>query len=359
MKLRLLLITSLLLISQIQAHGQTSETVKIGMLLPLSGSYASGGIDTQRGVEAAIAALGSASRLQVIFSDSRGDALTGISEFRKLTESENTLAVYAFRGLVAMPLKPISLNRGVPLLGGAGNKDFTTDSKFAFQIWTRSDDEGIFLARVFKTRNFQRIALVTVQDDWQSSVSDGLRSELKNLRLTTVFDQEVVPAEMDFRSLLLKLKARSPEVIFANLAVNQIATFLRQARDLGISSKVYSSFWVSKNDVIESAGLETIEGVRFVEMDTDRPTLRKFLAEKYSALPTGATLSAYTATLLLQQAASSNPNIKTTHDLYNALLGQSEISTPDGTIPIVNRSVKFILKEKAIRKGKVELAEND
>jgi hypothetical protein len=44
--------------------------------------------------------------------------------------------------------------------------------------------------------------------------------------------------------------------------------------------------------------------------------------------------------------------------LYAELLKQTEISTPDGAIPIVDRRVRFPLKEKILKNGKVELVDD-
>lgn len=296
--------------------------------------------------------------LDIVYADSKADPVTGINEFRRLTDTENVFGVYVMRGAVGMPLNPLSQSSGVPLLGGAGNKDFSTVNKYAFQVWSRSDEEGTFLAQIFKDRGYDSVALLTVQDDWQSSVSDGFRAAIDKLGLKIVSDQEVIPSDSDFRSLLLKIKSSSPKAIFANLAVNQIAPFLRQARDLGISTKMYCNLWIAKKDVIESAGMDVLEGVRFVEMDTNVPGLRKFVLDKYSATPSGATVSAYAATLLLLQTLSSNSSISTREDLYAELLKQTEISTPDGAIPIVDRRVRFPLKEKILKNGKVELVDD-
>jgi ABC-type branched-subunit amino acid transport system substrate-binding protein len=167
-------------------------------------------------------------------------------------------------------------------------------------------------------------------------------------------DEEVLPVEVDFRSLLLRLaKGSRPKAIIANIGANQMAPFLRQAKELKVAAPIYCNFWVAKKDVMEAAGSDTLEGVRFIEMDTDLPYLKRFVAERYSAVPSGATLSAYAATLLFQQTVASNPRIATREDLFARLLEQREITTPDGPIRIIDRRVQFVIQEKIIRDGKV------
>jgi ABC-type branched-subunit amino acid transport system substrate-binding protein len=224
-------------------------------------------------------------------------------------------------------------------------------------VWSKSDDEGAFLAQVFKNRGYESAALVTVQDDWQSSVSDAFQSAMKRLGMKIVSSHEELPGESDFRSILLKIKTAAPKAVFANLGVQQIAGFLRQAKDLGLATQIYSNFWVAKKDVLEAAGVDLLDGVRFIEMDTDLPSLKKFIWEKYSATPSGATLSAYASMLLLLQAVSQKPGILSKEALYQELVKQTEISTPDGAIRIIDRRVQFPLKEKLLKAGKVVLAD--
>lgn len=336
-------------------HKSNDGSFKIGMLLPLSGSYASGGVDNRQGIEAALATSKTARPLEIIYADSKADAVTGINEFRKLTKFDEVFAVYVMRGSVGMAINPISQSTKTSLLGGVGNKDFTSVNKYAFQIWSRSDDEGAFLAKTFKAKEYNRSAILTVQDDWQSAVSIAFRKEFPDQETKIVFDEEVAPAEADFRAMLLKIKTASPDVIFANLSVAQLGSFLKQAKELSIKANIYCNFWVAKKDVIESAGLDVVEGTRFIEMDTNIPALKKFVSEKYSSLPSGATLSGYAAIMLLQQVINANPDISTNEQLYKELLKQTEIQTPDGSIPIKDRCVKFPLVEKIIHSGKVEV----
>lgn len=323
---------------------------KIGMLLPLSGSYASGGVDNQQGVEAALSLTNQAALFKVIYSDSRADATTGISEFRKLTDTDNVLAVFVMRGTVGMAINPISLNSKIPVLGAVGNKNFAATNQYAFQAWSKLDDEGAFLAKKLQDHGYHKVALLTVQDDWQGAVSDEFR---KVFPASILFDQEVVPSNLDFRSELSRIKALAPEVIFANLALAQIGPFMRQAKELNLNAKIYSNFWVAKKEVLDSVGAALLEGVRYVEMDTELPKLQKLINEKYSATVSGATLSAYASTLLLAQVIGKNPQITTRAELYAALLKQTQIETSDGPIAIVDRCIKFPLVEKTIQGGKV------
>lgn len=116
--------------------------LKVGMLLPLSGPYAAVGADNRKGVEVALEESADKGSLEIVYADSRAEPHQAVSEFRRLTTAEGVSVVIAFRGPVGMAVNPISKTLRIPLLGGVGNKDFAAANPHAFQIWTRSDEEG-------------------------------------------------------------------------------------------------------------------------------------------------------------------------------------------------------------------------
>jgi ABC-type branched-subunit amino acid transport system substrate-binding protein len=279
---------------------------------------------------------------------------TAISEFRKLIGVNRALGVFVQRSPVGMAINPISLSSSIPILGGVGDKRFAEGNKFAFQIWSKSDEEGGYLADIFKRRGFDTAAMVTTDDDWTSFVSDGFRQKF-TISGKILMDEDVLPTDTDFKTILHRFKNLKPKVIFANLGLSQIGVFVKQAREQNIQIPIYSNFWASKKDVIESAGVKNLDGVRFVEMDTNYPTLKKEIFSKYGTTPSGSTLTAYIATLLINQAILSNTQLpQTPKELYERLLDQSEVKTPDGALPIKDRCVQFPLVEKVMRDGKAE-----
>lgn len=336
-------------------HPAAAENPKIGMLVPLSGNYASGGVDNRQGFEAAIATLDGAPPFDLIYSDSKAEPATGVGEFRKLVDVDGVLAIFVMRGSVGMAVNPLSQAAKVPLLGAVGNKRFAADNIFGIQAWSKSDDEAEFLAGRLLKHRLNKLAVLTVQDDWQVAVSGDLRKSLDGSAVSLVFDQDVVPAETDFRTQLSQIKALSPDAIFANLAISQIGPFLLQAKQQKLTAKIYGNYWVSKKDVLDAAGVEAIEGVRFIEMSTEFPVMRKFVADKFNATPSGATVAGYLSALLLSQTFNKHPGIVGRDELYSELLKQTTIDTPDGPVPIKDRCIKFPLLEKVLHGGKVEI----
>ena len=331
---------------------ESHAAIKLGALLPLSGQYAAVGVDCQHGIEIAQSEISSSAQFEFVTADSKADATTSVSEFRKLLNVDGVIGVFAFRGPVGMAVNPLSKSAQLPLLGGVGNKDFARNNEYAFQLWPRSDVEGEYLAHEWNKRGLKKVGVLTVQDDWPVAVSMGLRERGRALGFNFVFDQDVLPAETDFRSQVVHLRNAAPDVIFINVGLNQIAPLLKQVRELGVRAEIFSNFWLGKKDVLTAAG-STSEGVKFVEMTTSFPALTEAVKKRFNSTPSGATLSSYVATHMFAQALSSADS-KTPHSLHARLTAITEIQTPSGVFSVKNRFVQFPLSVRIVRDGRVE-----
>lgn len=336
------------------AHAQpptgVDSKLKVGMLLTLSGSFSSAGEDCRRGIEAALKEA--PDMLDVVYADSKNEPATAISEFHRLVGSQHVAGIYTHRSSMGMALNPVSLKAEVPLIGAVGHKDFATGNRFAVQVWPNAEHEGRFIAEQFLARGYKRAALIYTQDEWTSSVSDAFREKYTSGKGTVAFDISVPPSEQDLRTLLLQVRSGNPDVIFVNMLLPQIAPIVRQARELGIRGKLFSNFYVAKDDVLKATSAEALEGIGFVELDSNLPELRRRVGLKDGETLQGLTVASYVSTMLLGQAAQQMGEAKSPRELHAVLGKQREVRTPDGVYPIENGYVKFPLRVKILRSGK-------
>ena len=193
------------------------------------------------------------------------------------------------------------------------------------------------------------MALLTTEDDWTSSVSMGFRKALVSSSTQLVFDQQLSPEDLDFRSIVLKLKVSNPDSIFVNLGLHQIGPAIRQLRQMGIQARIFSNFWMSKPEVAEVAGVNSMEGAMYAQPNVDLPNFTLKFKERFNDIPTAASLSAYLGTMLLGQAAKLSDGEK---DYSSTLLSVTFIQTTNGTFQVKDRVVQFPMKMKVVKDGK-------
>ncbi len=353
-KLTALLLTAALFVlgplsSFASPQGTEGAPLKLGAILTLSGNFAAAGDDSRRGIEAALASQGNVPRMEIVYADSRNEPSVAIAEYQKLTHVDQVMAVYTHRSSIGMALNPISLSDKFPLLGAVGHQDFAAKNEYAIQAWPRAHDEGNFVAEEFKKRGYKRVAVLYTEDEWTGSVSEGFRSHLKKLGVNLAFDQSVLPGEQDFRTHLAKLKATSPEAIYFNFLLPQIGPALKQAHEMNLAGSLYSNFYLAKKEVRDAAGKDSLEGVRYIELDNSLPNLKKIFGKDEA--PPGLAVAAYLSTLMVLQAANSEPRPSNVAELESSLSRQTEIRTPDGNYVVSDRCIKFPLIVKIMRNG--------
>ena len=347
---------TLLLGSALAARAAREEKIPLGFLLPLSGNFAPVGNDCRQGVEAALVEKGQPANVSILFADSKADPATALTEYRKLADADKAIGAFAFRGPVGMAVSPVAKAGKIPLLGGVGNKDFTLNNPYAFQVWPRSDEEGEFLAKKFLEHGFKRAAIVTLEDDWTAAVSAGFKDAYTKAGGTVTLEEAILPGESDFKTFASRLRRDDATAIFLNVGLAQSGVFIKQLREQQLAKPIFSNFWSAKKESLDAAGPGGSEGVMFVEMATGYPKLAETLRSKFDAKASGATLSSYAAAIWLLQAIESSATspeteVTSAERLFAALSAQKELRTADGIFPIVDRQVKFPLVLKTIRNG--------
>jgi ABC-type branched-subunit amino acid transport system substrate-binding protein len=93
-----------------------------------------------------------------------------------------------------------------------------------------------------------------------------------------VYDQTIQSSETDFLSYAAQIGRSNPDVIFVNVAIGQIAPFIRKLRELGVTQPVVGNCWFITPDVQQHLGADYLEGATFAQLDPDQPKFREMLA---------------------------------------------------------------------------------
>ena len=339
----------------------TPDTIKIGVIIPLTGNTAPLGEDCRQGIQLAADSAQNSSAIEFEYGDSLDDPKQGVSEFRRMTEVEKALGIIEFRGPVGMAINPLSLQKGVPLLGGVSNVHFTANNRYAFQLWPTSEDEGRLYSEHLIARGLMTVGFISLEDDYMSAVAEAFRREYQKLGGKILLDEEMPPSETDFLSVVSRLKRTAPAVILLNSNISQNALLVKRVREQGMTQPVVANFYISKPEALKIAGASA-EGVEFLEIATNPYTkLKERLESKFKIKrPSGATLSCYSGAALVFQAlrnAKAQSSIhsmpSTAEELYQALITESVINLEDLNLAITERRVQFPMAFKVIRSGAV------
>lgn len=329
------------------------EKIRVGVLLPLTGNYATLGKDCQAGIDVAqsLFAPNVRDKIEFISADSQAEPRVAVSEFRKLVEFNQVQAVILNRSPIGMAVNPLSKQMKIPILGMVGHPDFTPQNEYAVMYWLNSNDEGGALARYALSRGIKTAAIITSEDEWTVTLSKAFASAFRSGGGTITFDETIPPQESDMQTVALKMKAKRPGLAYLSLSIGQIGPMLRRLDEKSISLERYSNFWLGKKDVISSAGLDAAEGALYAELAWNRP---KFKAALKGFLPTeeGSSMN-YTC----YAGAAAIGQVAFEKNFKEALRNLPSVTLQDETLQIKNREVQYPIALRIIKDGKPVLGE--
>ena len=117
-----------------------AETIKVGILLPLSGSVAPIGINNRRGHELAIEEVNAnggikaldGAKLEIVDGDTQGKPEIGITELQKLERQGVVAIMGAYQSGVTFPVTQVSEKLGVPFIDPVAIADSITSRGFKY-----------------------------------------------------------------------------------------------------------------------------------------------------------------------------------------------------------------------------------
>jgi branched-chain amino acid transport system substrate-binding protein len=223
-----------------QASAQ-DKTVKIGVILPLSGNAASAGVHGKAAMETAVdiinnahpelgnfplaknaglAGLGGA-KVELVFADNQGSPATGQNQALRLITEEKVVALTgAYQSGVTLTASAIAEKYGIPFLSGESVAASLTERGFKWFFRTTpiaadfAKDYSDFLkdmkAAGIKTDN---VALVHDNTEYGTSVSSVITSVFKANGASAPLDIPYAPNATDVQSQVLQLKEKKPDVV--------------------------------------------------------------------------------------------------------------------------------------------------
>lgn len=331
-----------------------AEEIKIGVLSENSGPFSSYGEDCRRGYTIAQKYVLPQNSLKILFGDHKREAKVGLNEFNRMTLIENVIGIASSATPVVMALNPVSQSRRIPIIGIAAHPNFL-DNPYSFRFWFNASKEGSMIAQKANAMKIQRVAVVTVDDDYTLQVTRGFINKFKELGGDVVANEQTLISENNFSPLVAKIKKTKPEAIFVNYIGDQLAIVVKKFKESGMNQQLFTPYSISKKEILENVGRRDAEGIVFMEVDPRKPEYSAKMKIEYGDYtPTGFSYACYASLSMLGEAFKRNAEIKTSFELYQELLKISEISLLDEKLKMVKREAQLDPIFRIIRDGRGE-----
>jgi branched-chain amino acid transport system substrate-binding protein len=302
-----------------------ADTVKVGLLAPLTGFAAADGLSVLNAVKLAVERVNAeggvlGKQVELVYYDDRADGKEAVALARKLIQQDKVVAFVA--GSYSTPSRavaPIFQDAQIPLVSAyAVHPDITGAGDYCFRNGFLGTVEGKSAGYVaVDLLKSKRIALLTSDNDFGRTLAKGFKMFVKSRGegAKIVYSQTYPFSEKDFKPYLAKIKEIGPDIIFASGYYFQTGPVVKQAREMGINVKILGEEGADSPKFLEIAG-KAAEGFMIVtnlNRDDPRPVVQDFLKEyqsRYNIQPDMVGASAYDAFMILCDAVKRAGSLK-------------------------------------------------
>ncbi len=319
----------LLLFGSFSCGQNETEEIRVGVVVPLTGSLSSNGLQMKNGMELALEEINESpllggKEIRFIVEDSEGTPDGAERAYRKLIERDEVVAVLGpFTSSATERIIPVAQqNKVVAFSPTSAARGLSARSEFAFRASLTVDPLVRAGVRITRERlRYNNVAtIVNEADAFSSSNHEKVKEELENHGVRVVSEQAYsrpTGALPDLTSQLTDIinAVPAPEALFISALGPGRRGIMAQARRLGMDMNIPFLITLATQDDVREAADAAEGAITFTTWiaDIDTPEnlrfLRNFRAE-YGEPDAFAALS-YAATHILAEAiadaSSTNP----------------------------------------------------
>lgn len=221
MKKIIILVVALVLIagglvwnSKKSGSNENTGPIKVGVILPLSGSVAVSGEKLLQGIELAKKEL-DPTKFTFIVEDDHTETLDGVNAAKKLLEVDKVdVIIGAYLPDEVVAIAPMAKEKGVTIFSASYCSSAFADLDNVFCGYPGALDQLMTVLPQIKKQNIKTVALVNTNDDFGINSRDGMVALAKDGGYSVVLN-ELVPFESrDLKTQADKVIASKAEAVF-------------------------------------------------------------------------------------------------------------------------------------------------
>jgi len=319
----------LVLMLVVSVNARAADTIKIGLITPLTGDVKTFGESIKNGFELAISEANAkggvlGKKIVAVIADDKNDPTESSNAAIKLISQDRVkLMVGSATSKCTIPISDICQSNKVVLMPPSATNPKVTvaDGKrktFVFRACFIDPFQGFVMAR-FATKTLKKktaAVLYDVGNDYTKGLAEFFRDAFKKDGGEVKVFESYSKDDVDFSALLTKVAAAKSDILFLPDYYNKVGLIAKQAREKGIKSVFLGGDGWDSPDLVKIAG-KAVEGGYFsnhYSPEDPRAEVQNFIKKyraKYGSTPDALATLGYDATLILlsgiERAKSDNP----------------------------------------------------
>lgn len=269
--------------------------VKVGVIMPFTGSTAYCGIQTRAGIEIArdeLSELGSASPIELIYEDDQYNPRIAVTAYQKLVNQDGVkFIIGSCNSSATLALAPLAeLDHTILITPASGSGKISQAGEYVFRTSISTASETKHMAAFISSKGWKRAAIYYLNNDYGLAFRDNLAKELKQYGGEIVLDESINIGDTDHKSRLLKLRGAGADVIVAAQIIETAATFYRQIVELKVGLPVVGPMPLERSNFVDTAGKDAVEGTFIISPSI---SAKPGFQEKVAAKMKSAAISGY------------------------------------------------------------------
>jgi len=231
-----------------------AQPISLGASVQLTGPLANTGRYYQDAYQFAIDRINAAGgvkvgsmqrKLELKLLDNQSDVNLSVRQYVQLLSQDKVdLLLGPFASNFVLADSAISEKNGVPMVQGGGASDQIYARGYKYIFGTLPAASEYFGSTIEAMAGLEpkpkTIALLYADDAFDVSVAKGTRGLLDKAGFKTVMDERYSSNASDFTALLSRIKSARVDAVLVACHETEALNFIRQAKSLGVSPKLYS-----------------------------------------------------------------------------------------------------------------------
>lgn len=233
----------------------SSDTIKIGVLSPMTGPKSKIGEGLQQTIILAMKDIGQTHKTyQFVYEDSHGDSAASASAVQKLINIDKVSALVSITSQDGNIAGAAAEAAHIPHFGIA-NDTHVENGNYSFAHWAPAGAQAEVMAQELQKRGLKKVAFLMEQNDGWIPVLEGFENSIKSTDVKIAYLEKFMSGTSDFRTMLQKVKQANPDVIMLEAFSPMAEQIAKQAKELGLQAPITSiTAFATAKDVTQFEG---------------------------------------------------------------------------------------------------------
>lgn len=263
-------ILSLIVITSLTSIISLAKEIKIGAVMPMTGTIAAYGQKANLGVELAHKLqprLKNGDTIKLILLDNKGDKKESAIATKILISSDKVVAILgALTSSNTEQVISIAEKNQIPVIASSATNDkLTLNKTFANRVCFTNSFQGEIVANYAISQGYKTATIIVDQAQaYSSSLSKAFQTAFLKAGGKVIQKIKISSGDKDYKNVVNQIKKANPEFMFLPLYHPEASMIARQANQSGLKKPMFSGDGVA-NETFIALGANAVEGYMYTD----------------------------------------------------------------------------------------------